>query len=123
MASMKDASKYLSLADAIQTLKTELLKAEATATKDHAALLTLDECEIELLVEFTPKAGVGFDIYVFKAEVGAEAKGSHKITVKYKPLRPIVAAALAAEGADAVKLSPKTPTGRHAKPRRRTRGH
>lgn len=123
MASMKDASKYLSLADAIQTLKSELLKAEATATKDHAELLKLDECEIELLVEFTPKAGVGFDIYVFKAEVGAEAKGSHKITVKYKPLRDIMALGLAAESTGAVKLPPKAPTRRHAKPRRRVRGH
>ena len=93
--SIKDAGKYLSLSDAIQTLKGELLKAEAIATSNNAALLTLEECEIELSLEFTPKVGVGFDIHVFKADVGAEATGTHKITVKYKPIRPIVAAALA----------------------------
>jgi hypothetical protein len=117
MASLKDAGKYLSLSDAIQTLKVELLKAEAVATQNHTELLALDKCEIELSVEFTPKAGVGFDIWVFKAEVGAEATGSHKITVKYKPVRPIVAAALE-EDVGAVPLSPKLPARKRATSRR-----
>jgi hypothetical protein len=117
MTSLKDAGKYLSLSEAIQTLKAELLKADAIATQAHTELLALEECEIELSVEFTPKAGAGFDIYVFKAEVGAEATGSHKITVRYKPLGRIVAAALAKD-VGAATLSPKTRARKRAKSRR-----
>lgn len=117
MASTKDASKYLSLSEAIQSLKAELLKAEAVARQNRNELLTLDECEIELLVEFKPKASAGFDIYVFKAEVGAEATGSHRITVKYKPVRPIVAAAMKEKFGN-VSLLPKRPTSKPAKSNR-----
>lgn len=91
MASIKDAAKYLSLSEAIQTLKAELLKADSIAKAENNALLAFEECEIELLLEFEPSIEAGFDIHVFKAKAGAKAKGSHKLKVKYKAIRDIVA--------------------------------
>lgn len=120
MASLKDAGSYLSLADAIQTLKRQLLEAELRALREHSQMFKLEDVEMELSLEFAPKAGVGFDVYVFKAEVGAEAKGAHKLTLKFKPNRPLLAAALKAAGGD-VTLSPKLPASRPAETGRRTR--
>jgi hypothetical protein len=120
MASLKDAGKYLSLADAIKTLKDQVLDAEVRAFRGRSQMFTLEDVEIELSLEFAPKAGIGIDVYVFKAELGAEAKGAHKLTLKLKPNRPILAAVLKDAGGD-VALSPKVPASGAAKPRRRAR--
>jgi len=91
MASLKDASKYLSLSDAVTTLKQELLKADALATQAGDPLLLFKECEIELSLEFEPSAEIEFDAVIFKAKVGAKAKGGHKVKIKYEANRPLVA--------------------------------
>lgn len=120
MASLKDAGKYLSLADAIQTLKDQLLEAELRALRGRSQMFKLEDIEMELSLEFAPKAGVGFEVYVFKAEFGAEAKGAHKLTLKFKPNRPLLAVALTDAAGDAA-LSPKVPASAAVKPRRRAR--
>ncbi len=89
--SLKDASKYLSLSDAISSLKTELDKADQLAQQNRDEMFVLKECEIELSLEFEPKVEAGFDIGVFKVTAGAGAKGGHKIKVTYEPSRRIVA--------------------------------
>ena len=120
MASLKDAGKYLSLADAIQTLKDQLLDAELRALRGGSQVFKLEDVEIELSLEFAPKAGIGFDVYVFKAELGAEAKGAHKLTIRFKPNRPILATVLT-DAADDIALSPKVPASGAGKPPRRAR--
>ena len=42
MASLKDAGKYLSLADALQTVKEQLLEAELRAMRGHAQVFQLE---------------------------------------------------------------------------------
>ncbi|HEV8501577.1 MAG TPA: trypco2 family protein [Casimicrobiaceae bacterium] len=120
MGSLKDAGKYLSLADAIQTLKDQLLKAELRAVRERSQMFKLEDVEMELSLEFAPKAGVGFDVYIFKAEVGAEAKGAHKLTLKFKPNRAIIAAALT-DAPGTVTLSPKVATSKSGNRPRRAR--
>lgn len=88
--SVRDASKYLSLSEAIDTLKTELLKADTRARKFENALFQLKECEIELALEFEPKAGAEFNLGVFKVSAGAGVKGGHKVTVRFAPTRSLL---------------------------------
>jgi Trypsin-co-occurring domain 2 len=91
VASLKDASQYLSLSEALNSLKAELLKADAAAEDNDDALLEFRECEIELSLEFKPNVGAEFNAGIFKIKAGAAAAGGHKIRVKYKSLRPLVA--------------------------------
>jgi hypothetical protein len=88
--SVRDASKYLSLSEAIDTLKAELLKADTKARRFENALFQLKECEIELALEFEPKAGAEFNLGVFKVSAGAGVKGGHKVTVRFAPTRPLL---------------------------------
>lgn len=87
--SVRDASKYLSLSEAIDTVKAELLKAEANARSFDNVLFQFKECEIELALEFEPKAGAEFNLGVFKVSAGAGVKGGHKVTVRFAPTRDL----------------------------------
>jgi hypothetical protein len=84
-------------------------------------MFKLEDVETELSLEFAPKAGIGFDAYVFKSEVGAEAKGAHKLALKFEPNREIIAAALT-DAPGTVMLSPKVSTSKSGNPRRRASG-
>jgi hypothetical protein len=97
--SIKDASNYLSLSAAIETLKTELLKAATKARKDNTGFLSFKECEIELALEFEPNLGVEFNLGVFKVSTGAGVKGGHKVVLRFDSLVPIVATAGAGSNA------------------------
>lgn len=83
--SARDASKYLSLSEAIETVKAELLLANENARKARNELFVLKECEIELMLEFEPKVGAEFNLGVFKVSTGAGVKGGHKVTVRFEP--------------------------------------
>jgi hypothetical protein len=85
--SARDASKYLSLSEAIDAVKVELLKADTKARNFDDALFVLKECEIELMLEFEPKVGAEFSLGVFKVSAGAGVKGGHKVTVRFAPWR------------------------------------
>jgi hypothetical protein len=87
--SVRDASKYLSLSEAIDTLKTELLKADQRAQDLKNPLFQLKECEIELSLEFEPTAAAEFNVGVFKVSAGAGVKGGHKVTVRFGPIGEI----------------------------------
>jgi hypothetical protein len=91
VASLKDASQYLSLSDALKSLKTELLKAEADAIDAGDELLEFRDCEIELSLEFKPTVGAEFNVGIFKIKAGAAATGGHRLRVRYRSLRTLVA--------------------------------
>lgn len=102
MASVKDAGKYLSLADALQTLKKELLEADAKAKTDGTAILQFKECEITLALEFAPGVEFGVNAGIFKVKASGSAKGTHSLTVRYSSLDdsdPIVAGVRSSEAA------------------------
>ncbi len=113
MASIKDASQYLSLSDALKSLKAELLKAEADAIDTGDELLEFRDCEIELSLEFKPTLGAEFNVGIFKIKAGAAATGGHRLRVRYKSLRTLVAAL---EGESNGVLPPLGPANRLKKP-------
>lgn len=88
--SLRDASRYLSLSDAIDSLKNELLKADLIARRNRSELLEVKECEIELSLEFEPRAEAEFNLGVFKVAAGAGAIGGHKVTVRFVPTRRLL---------------------------------
>jgi Trypsin-co-occurring domain 2 len=88
--SLRDATKYLSLSDAIDSLKDELLKADLRARRFGNDLFEVKECEIELSLEFEPKAEAEFNLGVFKVAAGAGATGGHKVTVHFAPTRKLL---------------------------------
>lgn len=99
MSKLKDAGKYLSLADALQTLKKELLEADTRARIDGTGVLQFKECEITLALEFAPGLEAGFNLGFFQVKASGSAKGTHSLTVRYA--RPEGALPLvAAVGAD-----------------------
>ncbi len=87
--SVRDATKYLSLSEAIETLKNEVLEAEQRARDLKNPLFQLKECEIELALEFEPKANLEVDAVFFKVSAGAGVKGGHKVTVRFGPIGDI----------------------------------
>lgn len=91
MSRLKDAAKYLSLSEALNSLKDELIKADSMARANDDAVLLFKECEVELSLEFEPKVEAGFNIGLFKVTAGAGATGGHKIKVRYEANRPLVA--------------------------------
>lgn len=103
MSKLKDAGKYLSLADALQTLKKELLEADIRARVDGTGVLQFKECEITLALEFAPGLEAGFNIGIFQVKASGSGKGTHSLTVRYT--RPDGAPALIASAGVA-----KTPT-------------
>lgn len=101
MSKVKDATKYYSLADAVQSLKIELLKATTSDIENGNPLLVFKECEVELSLEFAPKVEAGFNVGFFAIKTSADSKGSHKVKLKFEANRPLVAAAQAASAAPA----------------------
>jgi hypothetical protein len=84
--SIRDATRYLSLSEAIDSLKAELLKARQRAQDLKNPLFQLNECEIELALEFEPQAGLEVNAGLFKVSAGAGVKGGHKVTVRFGPI-------------------------------------
>lgn len=115
MPSVKDASQYLSLSDAIKTLKAELLKAEADAIDAGDELLLFRDCEIELSLEFKPTVGAEFNVGIFKIKTGAAASGGHRLRVRYKSLRDLLASVEDESSGALPALGRATRTGKRAK--------
>jgi hypothetical protein len=114
MAKIKD----LSLADALQSLKKELLEADARARVDGTGVLQFKECEVTLALEFAPGLEAGFNLGFFQVKAAGGSKGTHSLTVRY--VRPDGAlpliASVGAVGAPA-KIAPVRSNKRKTKQR------
>jgi hypothetical protein len=123
MSKLKDASRYLSLADALATLKHELVTADVRARAEGTDVLEFREAEITLAIEFQPGIEAGFNLGVFAVKASGGAKGTHSVTVRYsrRAGAPALVAAVA-DGKPVEKLPARrrTPAARRKMPRKAT---
>lgn len=118
MSKLKDAGKYLSLADALHTLKKELLEADTRARVDGTGVLQFKECEITLALEFAPGLEAGFNLGFFQVKASGSGKGTHSLTVRYvRPDGALPLVAVAQADAAPVKIAPVRSTRKKAKKR------
>jgi hypothetical protein len=75
----------IELAELIDTVASELLKAEAHAASRSKRILALDDVELELTLTFEKRAGMGIKAYVLSIGGGVKGGQTHRIKTSFKP--------------------------------------